>query len=211
MSHETYIYRLKKVLSISLLALISIYLIFSSLVMAHSNLQKSEKIEIYDDIGGNFTLHSSNNINVSLKDYQGKVVVLIFGYTACPDTCPITLNVLKQVIENLGKRAAHLQALFITVDPKRDTPQKMKNYLRSFHPNFIGLTGTKQEILKVAENYGSAFMKNPTSIDSEKNYLMIHTGNIYLIDSSGQVRAIHFQDTEVKQIVNDIKVILDST
>jgi len=70
---------------------------------------------------------------------------------------------------------------------------------------------TKKEILKVAENYGSAFMKNPTSIDSEKNYLMIHTGNIYLIDSSGQVRAIHFQDTEVKQIVNDIKVILDST
>ena len=113
MSHETYIYRLKKVLSISLLALISIYLIFSSLVMAHSNLQKSEKIEIYDDIGGNFTLHSSNNINVSLKDYQGKVVVLIFGYTTCPDTCPITLNVLKHLMNHRKKTRHNFHALLL--------------------------------------------------------------------------------------------------
>ena len=84
----------------------------------------------------------------------------------------------------------------------------MKNYLSSFHPSFIGLTGTNQQILRVAENYGSAYMKNPSSIDSDSSYLMIHTGNIYLIDQSGQVRAIYRNDTKVKQIVDDIKSLL---
>ena len=79
----------------------------------------------------------------------------------------------------------------------------MKTYLSFFHPNFIGLTGTKEEIIEVAENYGSAFMKNPT-IDSEYSYLMIHTGYVYLIDQSGHVRAIYPKNTEVKQIVHDI-------
>ena len=83
----------------------------------------------------------------------------------------------------------------------------MKNYLSFFHPNFIGLTGTKEEILEVAENYGSAYMKNPT-IDSESSYLMFHTGYVYLIDQSGQVRAIYPKNTEVKQIVNDISGLL---
>ena len=177
------------------------------MALAHSNLQKSEKLEIYEGIGGNFTQQSSRNHLVSLKDYHGQVVVMFFGYTACPDTCSITMAVLKQVIEKLGKRMDQVQPLFITVDPKRDTPEQMKNYLSFFHPNFIGLTGTKEEILEVAENYGSAYMKNPT-IDSESSYLMFHTGYVYLIDQSGQVRAIYPKNTEVKQIVNDISGLL---
>ena len=175
----------------------------ANMTLAHSNLQKSEKLDIFEGIGGNFTLQSSRNHLASLKDYHGQVVVMFFGYTACPDTCSITMAVLKQVIEKLGKRMDQVQPLFITVDPKRDTPEQMKNYLSFFHPNFIGLTGTKEEILEVAENYGSAYMKNPT-IDSEFSYLMIHTGYVYLIDQSGQVRAIYPKNTEVKQIVHDI-------
>ena len=175
----------------------------SNITLAHSNLQKPEKLEIYEGIGGNFSLQSSRNHLASLKDYHGQVVVMFFGYTACPDTCSITMAVLKQVIEKLGKRMDQVQPLFITVDPKRDTPEQMKTYLSFFHPNFIGLTGTKEEILEVAENYGSAYMKNPT-IDSEFSYLMIHTGYVYLIDQSGQVRAIYPKNTEVKQIVHDI-------
>lgn len=208
MTSETYKYWLKKVLLFCLMGMIVIFLTAKG-ALAHSNLQKSEKLEIFDGIGGNFTLHSSRNHNASLKDYQGKVVMMFFGYTSCPDTCPITLTLLKQVIEKFGKRADQVQTLFITVDPKRDTPEQMKNYLSSFHPNFIGLTGTKKEILEVAEKYGSAYMKNPT-IDSESNYLMFHTGYVYLIDQSGQVRAIYPKETEVNQIVNDIKGLLVS-
>ena len=206
MIYKTYKYLQRRELLVFKLGMIGICLT-ANMALANSNLQKSEKLEIYEGIGGNFTLQSSRNHLVSLKDYHGQVVVMFFGYTACPDTCSITMAVLKQVIEKLGKRMDQVQPLFITVDPKRDTPEQMKNYLSFFHPNFIGLTGTKEEILEVAENYGSAYMKNPT-IDSESSYLMFHTGYVYLIDQSGQVRAIYPKNTEVKQIVNDISGLL---
>ena len=202
MIYKTYKYLQRKELLVFKLGMIVICLT-ANVALAHSNLQKLEKLEIYEGIGGNFTLQSSRNHLASLKDYHGQVVVMFFGYTACPDTCSITMAVLKQVIEKLGKRMDQVQPLFITVDPKRDTPEQMKTYLSFFHPNFIGLTGTKEEILEVAENYGSAYMKNPT-IDSEFSYLMIHTGYVYLIDQSGHVRAIYPKNTEVKQIVHDI-------
>ena len=202
MIYKTYKYLKRSGLLVFMLGMIYISQ-NSNVTLAHSNLQKPEKLEIYESIGGNFSLQSSRNHLASLKDYHGQVVVMFFGYTACPDTCSITMAVLKQVIEKLGKRMDQVQPLFITVDPKRDTPEQMKNYLSFFHPNFIGLTGTKEEILEVAENYGSAYMKNPT-IDSEFSYLMIHTGYVYLIDQSGQVRAIYPKNTEVKQMVHDI-------
>ena len=208
MTSQNYKYWLKKVLLFSLMGMIFIILA-AKVPLAHSNLKKSEELEVFKGIGGNFTLYSSHNHNASLKDYQGNVVMMSFGYTFCPDTCPITLTLLKQVIEKFSKGSDQVQTLFITVDPKRDTPEHMKNYLSSFHPNFIGLTGTKKEILEVAEKYGSAYMKNPT-IDSESNYLMIHTGYVYLIDQSGKVRAIYPKETEVNQIVNDIKGLLVS-
>ena len=208
MTSENYKYWVKKVLLFSLMGMIFIILT-AKVPLAHSNLKKSEELEVFKGIGGNFTLYSSHNQNASLKDFQGNVVMMSFGYTFCPDTCPITLTLLKQVIEKFSKGSDLVQTLFITVDPKRDTPEHMKNYLSSFHPNFIGLTGTKKEILEVAEKYGSAFMKNPT-IDSESNYLMIHTGYVYLIDQSGKVRAIYPKETKVNQIVNDIKGLLVS-
>ena len=202
MISETDKYLQRRRLLVFMLGMIGTFLT-ANMTLAHSNLQKSEKLDIFEGIGGNFSLQSSRNHLASLKDYHGQVVVMFFGYTACPDTCSITMAVLKQVIEKLGKRMDQVQPLFITVDPKRDTPEQMKNYLSFFHPNFIGLTGTKEEILEVAENYGSAYMKNPT-IDSEFSYLMIHTGYVYLIDQSGHVRAIYPKNTEVKQIVHDI-------
>lgn len=207
MTSGTEKYCLKKFLLYCLVGM-NLICLTAEVALPHSSNKNSEILEIYDGIGGNFTLRSSHDHDASLNDYHGKVVVLFFGFTSCPDTCPITLNVLKQVIKKFGKRANQLQTLFITVDPKRDTPEKMKNYLSSFHPNFIGLTGTNQQILRVAENYGSAYMKNPSSIDSDSNYLMIHTGNIYLIDQSGLVRAIYPDDTKVKQIVNGIKSLM---
>ena len=100
-----------------------------------------------------------------------------------------------------------VQQLFITVDPKRDNPDQLKSFLGTFNINIIGLTGTEEEILHVAELYGSAYTKNPT-INSETSYLMIHTGYVYLIDQQGQVRAIYPQDTEEIQIIEDIRQLL---
>ena len=100
-----------------------------------------------------------------------------------------------------------VQQLFITVDPKRDNPEQLESFLSTFNFNIIGLTGTEEEILHVAELYGSAYLKNPT-INSEINYLMIHTGYVYLIDQQGQVREIYPQDTEEIRIIEDIRQLL---
>ena len=175
-------------------------------IQAHSTSQQPKSLEIYQDIGGNFTLLSSNNQYVSLEDFKGKVILLFFGFTFCPDTCPLTLSKLQEVMAQLGQQKP-VQQLFITVDPKRDNPDQLKSFLGTFNLNIIGLTGTEEEILHVAELYGSAYTKNP-AINSETSYLMIHTGYVYLIDQQGQVRAIYPQDTEKIQIIEDIRQLL---
>ena len=175
--------------------------------LAHKTPQQPKILEIYKEIGGDFTLLSSHNRHVSLSDLQEKVVMLFFGFTSCPDSCPLTLGKLKQVMVRLGNRGEQVQLLFITVDPKQDNPEQLKTYLNSFQSNIIGLTGTNKEILAVAEKYGSAYMKNPTII-SETGYLMIHTGYVYLIDQQGLVRAIYPQNTQVEQMVEDIGQLL---
>ena len=177
-----------------------------SIIQAHSTSQQSQNLEIYQDIGGNFTLLSSNNQYVSLEDFKGQVILLFFGFTVCPDTCPLTLSKLQQVMAQLEQQK-RVQQLFITVDPKRDNPEQLNSFLSPFNLNIIGLTGTEEEILHVAELYGSAYMKNPT-INSETSYLMIHTGYVYLIDQQGQVRAIYPQDTEEIQMIEDISQLL---
>tara|TARA_Y100001949_G_scaffold152039_1_gene138174 strand:+ start:1017 stop:1559 length:543 start_codon:yes stop_codon:yes gene_type:complete len=175
--------------------------------LAHNTPQQPKILEIYKEIGGDFTLLSSHNRHVSLSDLQEKVVMLFFGFTSCPHSCPLTLGKLKQVMVRLGNRGEQVQLLFITVDPKQDNPEQLKTYLNSFQSNIIGLTGTNKEILAVAEKYGSAYMKNPT-INSETGYLMIHTGYVYLIDQQGLVRAIYPKDTQVEQMVEDIGQLL---
>ena len=196
---------LRALLSLTMLAVFNFYLNIS-FIQAHSTSQQSQNLEIYQDIGGNFTLLSSNNQYVSLEDFKGKVILLFFGFTVCPDTCPLTLSKLQQVMAQLEQQKP-VQQLFITVDPKRDNPEQLKSFLSPFNLNIIGLTGTEEEILHVAELYGSAYMKNPT-INSETSYLMIHTGYVYLIDQQGQVRAIYPQDTEEIQIIEDISQLL---
>ena len=198
-------FKLRALLSLTMLAVFN-FCLNISIIQAHSTSQQSQNLEIYQDIGGNFTLLSSNNQYVSLEDFQGKVVLMFFGFTACPDTCPLTLSKLKQVMARLDQKKP-VQQLFITVDPKRDNPQQLKSFLSTFNINIIGLTGTEEEILHVAELYGSAYMKNPT-INSETSYLMIHTGYVYLIDQQGQVRAIYPQDTEEIRIIEDIRQLL---
>ena len=197
--------KLRALLSLTMLAVFN-FCLNISIIQAHSTSQQSQNLEIYQDIGGNFTLLSSNNQYVSLEDFQGKVVLMFFGFTACPDTCPLTLSKLKQVMARLDQKKP-VQQLFITVDPKRDNPEQLKSFLSTFNLNIIGLTGTEEEILHVAELYGSAYMKNPT-INSETSYLMIHTGYVYLIDQQGQVRAIYPQDTEEIRIIEDIRQLL---
>ena len=116
---------------------------------------------------------TSDHGDIHLSDFHGKIVLLYFGYTYCPDVCPLTLGKLAQTVQGLGSSAQNIQVIFISVDPERDTVQRLGQYARGFDPGFIGVTGTPQAIASVAHNYGIFYQK--TNIQSPTNYLITHT------------------------------------
>lgn len=137
--------------------------------------------------GGDFTLQSANG-PVSLKDLRGKVVLVYFGYTFCPDICPTSLAFTSQGLNLLNPdELARTQVLFISVDPERDTLEKLKEYGAFFHPNILGLTGSSREIATVAKQYGASYSKQNTG--SAGGYVVDHSSATYVVDPAGKLVA----------------------
>ncbi|MET0091058.1 MAG: SCO family protein [Candidatus Thiodiazotropha sp.] len=135
--------------------------------------------------GGDFTLMSDQG-PVSLSDFHGRVVLLYFGYTWCPDICPTNLSLIGSVMDSLTEQErARVQPLFISVDPQRDTVERLKTYVSYFHPSLIGLTGSDTELAGVARQYGAAFriVKQGTETD----YPVDHSADTYLLDQQGRL------------------------
>jgi protein SCO1/2 len=145
----------------------------------------------------------------SLSDQRGQVVLLAFGYTNCPDVCPTTLAQFKQVKAGLGDDAALVRFLFITVDPERDTPERLKLYLGSFDPAFTGLTSSRSELERVWQEYGVFQQKQAP--DSSGNYAVDHTARIYAIDKTGNFRLTYPYDIEVSAIVEDVRHLVEES
>jgi protein SCO1/2 len=139
-----------------------------------------------------------------LSDQRGNVVLLFFGYTSCPDVCPITLSELRKVNEELGVNAGQIQVVFITVDPDRDTPEKIAKYVSIFNPKFIGLSGTLGELEPIWKDYGVYREVDPMT-SSATGYLVTHTARTYLIDSHGNLRLSYSFGTPTDDIVHDLK------
>ena len=136
-------------------------------------------------VGGPFTLTAPDRTTVTEQTYRGKWLLVYFGFTSCPDTCPTTLLEVAAALEKLGPDADKLQPLFVTVDPLRDTPAVMGNYTQSFHPRIIGLTGTPQQIAAVAQEYGVYYAPHRTGPAAE-DYVMDHGTYLYLMDPHGK-------------------------
>jgi protein SCO1/2 len=134
-------------------------------------------------VGGPFTLTSADGARVSSRDFEGAPFLVFFGFTHCPDICPTKLMELSEVFRAAGDKAGRLRALFITVDPARDTPEALKSYLASFDPRIVGLTGSQEEIDAVVKAYRAYAKRVPTS---SGDYTMDHTAIIYLMDKRGQ-------------------------
>ena len=130
-------------------------------------------------IGGDFTLVDQNGATRHAQDFRDKLMLVYFGYTYCPDACPTALQDMSQAIDLLGEKADAVQPIFITIDPARDTVEQMKLYASNFHPRLIALTGTPEQIAEAAKGYRVYYEKGK-GIDAE-NYLMNHTGFIYLM------------------------------
>ena len=144
-------------------------------------------------IGDDFALTSHDGGRFQLSQQRGKIVLLFFGYTSCPDACPTMMAKLQNVYEKLGGKKDRVQIVFVSVDPQHDTPQELKAYLRYFKIGAIGLTGTREEIDAVVKQYGASYEIEKS--DSALGYHINHSTYLYLIDQSGKV-ANQFKHTD---------------
>lgn len=138
-----------------------------------------------------------------LSDLEDQVVVMFFGYTGCPDVCPVTLTEFLQIRSKLGDAADGVSFVFVTVDPERDTPERMRKYLTNFDPEIIGLTGERGELEPVWADYGVYQAKAEGG--SEANYLVDHSSRVYVIDAEGNLRLTYLFGTENELITDDVR------
>jgi len=135
-------------------------------------------------VGGPFTLTDQKGKKITDKDFLGHYMLVLFGYTYCPDVCPTELQVMSAALDQLGAKADNVQPVFITVDPARDTPEVMKQYVANFHPRLVGLTGTLDEIAAVAKAYRVYYNRVDAGSASD-SYLMDHSTILYLMGPDG--------------------------
>jgi protein SCO1/2 len=150
-------------------------------------------------IGGPFTMTDQTGKTVTEKDFLGKPTLMFFGYTFCPDVCPTTLAEATGWLQTLGPDADKLQIVFVTVDPERDTPAKLAEYLSAFDPRIRGLSGTPEQTKQIIKDY-RVYARKVVQKDTS-DYLMDHTAAVYLMDKNGQfVGAISYQEPEDKAV-----------
>ena len=152
----------------------------------------------------NLTRAGGNDFRLS--EMRGNVVALFFGYTSCPDICPTTMAELNQALDQLGSQADQVQVLFVTVDPQRDTPERVQEYVDHFNPKFIGLSGSEPELAKVWSDYG--VFRQVVDGTSAAGYLVDHTARVTLIDQQGNLRVSFPFDTPVDDVVHDLNLLL---
>jgi protein SCO1/2 len=136
-------------------------------------------------IGGPFSLVGADGKPVTDRDFRGRYMLIFFGFTHCPDICPAELQVIAQALDQLGDKAKNVVPVFITLDPERDTPEAMANYVKSFGPNFVGLTGSPGAIAAAAKAYRVSYSKVENK-DSAGDYSVDHSALVYLMDPEGR-------------------------
>lgn len=159
------------------------------------------------DFGHRLDLTDHDGRRRSLADFRGKLVVLFFGYTHCPDVCPTTLSDMAQALRLLTpEEAARVQVLFVTVDPERDTPDMLKAYVPYFHPGFLGLHGTPEEVARAAREFRITYRKHtePGATD----YLVDHTAGSYVLDTEGRLRLFLPYAQIPADIAHDLKTLM---
>jgi len=158
------------------------------------------------DYAKGFSLKDHTGKPVTLETYKGKVVVMFFGFTQCPDVCPTTMSEMSAVMKELGPQAADVQVLFVTLDPERDTPELLKQYVPAFDPRFVGLYGTPAEIAQTAQEFKVFYQKVPGKEAGQ--YSIDHTAGSYVFDKQGKVRLFLRHNQGPAPIVHDLRQLL---
>ena len=159
-------------------------------------------------VGGPFALVDGGGKRVTEQDYRGRYMLVFFGFTSCPDVCPAGLQLISAALEKIGPKADRVTPLFITLDPERDTPEKVASYVKNFNPRIVGLSGTPDDIAKVAKAYRVYYQKVPTEGGTPGNYSLDHSSIIYLMDPNGEYVTHFTPTTTVEQLTAKLDKIL---
>ena len=158
-------------------------------------------------VGGPFALTDQHGKRVTDKDFRGRFMLVYFGYTFCPDVCPADMQILSTALENMGPKADRFAPIFITIDPERDTAERLASYVQHFHPRMIGLTGSVDEITAVAKAYRVYFSKVKDE-SAEDEYLMNHSAFIYVMNEQGEYLTHFGHGTKPDAIVERLTKLL---
>ncbi|HVE48741.1 MAG TPA: SCO family protein [Casimicrobiaceae bacterium] len=159
--------------------------------------------------GREFALTDHTGAARTLADYRGKAVVVFFGFTQCPDVCPTALSKVAEARRKLGADAARVQGIFITVDPERDTPELLSNYVPAFDPSFVGLFGDAAATERVAKEFKVIYRKAPGK--TPESYTIDHSSGIYVFDPQGRLRLFVSHGTSADALAHDLRELLRTT
>ncbi|MCW5574519.1 MAG: SCO family protein [Burkholderiales bacterium] len=174
-----------------------------------SDAPETPRFRLTDVTGASFgkelALTDHNGQRRTLADFRGKVVAVFFGFTHCPDVCPTTLVEMAAVMKELGADAERLQLLFVTVDPERDTAEVLQRYVPAFHPSFLGLTGSADDIARTAKEFKIFFQKQKLP---SGGYTMDHSAGTYILDGVGRLRLFAQYGVGAPTLLHDIRLLL---
>ena len=156
-----------------------------------------------------FKLTDHNGAVRTLADFKGKVVAVFFGYIHCPDVCPTTLSDFSAALKQMGPLAEQVQVIFVTVDPQRDTPGLLKQFVPAFNPGFLGMYTDTEGLKQLAHEYKVVYQKS--SVKGANNYLIDHSAGTYIYDPQGRLRLLLPYGSSPETIVHDLKILLTSS
>lgn len=156
----------------------------------------------------NFTLEGVGGKTVTQDAFKNKAVLMFFGYASCPDVCPTTLAQLAQVMQKLGPDAKRVSIVFISVDPHRDTPEKLQAYVNAFDKNAVGLTGSEQQIADVARRYRVAYQIEKPSTADANDYVVAHGRGVYVFDQKGRARLLASDANSIQALTDGVLSVL---
>jgi protein SCO1/2 len=188
-----------------LLALLAAGVMLGALPLAPAAIAANYRLG--KNYGGDFTLTDHEGKAFSLRDVRGKVVLIHFGFTSCDSTCPATMTKVSAALEKLGPRAASVQPLLISIDARRDTPAVMRDYVHKFHPTYIGLTGSQQQVEAVARQYRAPVHVH--AADGHGFYVADHGSGLYLVARDGMLADIVFFEASPDDIAKRVAGLLD--
>jgi protein SCO1 len=183
--------------------------LLTALLAAACGRREAAQFQLTDVSGANFgkslALTDHNGTPRALTDFRGKVVVIFFGFTHCPDACPTTMIELAKVARDLGPDAARMQVLFVTVDPERDTPEVLRQYVPAFQPTFLGLYGTADETARTAKEFKVYYQKQRLP---GGGYTMDHSAGTFVFDPQGRLRLFAQYGAGAQALLHDIRLLL---